>query len=374
MNCLHLCNDYLGSQVHTNLYRHLEKLEINQTVFVPLRKEREEKYKEGRFFMSNRTRIVFSPCLKRHHKVLFKSKINYLYKSLESQLDLAQFDVVCASTLYSDGLLAYMLYEKYQIPYFVAVRSVDIDVFMRYRPDLNGLLLKILKHAQQVIFISEGLKTKFFKRLKTSNVDVKAKSIVIHNGIDDFWLENRSMPAFREAIRFLYVGSLIKRKNIGRVMRAIINVRNAQGIPLHLGVVGDGGYYSKRVRDMAAKYPECISYYGQIADKKNLQTVYQQHDIFIMPSYRETFGLVYVEALSQGLSLIISEGEGVDGLFDDVAVKVNPFSIKSIEDAILYGHKNHDVNKVHNTDLYQFTWEGIAEVYYKLLNKYEYEK
>ena len=40
---LHLCNDYLGSNVHKNLYKKLSEKGIKQVVFCPLRKHTSNK-------------------------------------------------------------------------------------------------------------------------------------------------------------------------------------------------------------------------------------------------------------------------------------------------------------------------------------------
>lgn len=46
-------------------------------------------------------------------------------------------------------------------------------------------------------------------------------------------------------------------------------------------------------------------------DKTKIIDVYRDSDIFVMPSKFETFGLVYVEALTQGLHLIYTKGQGL---------------------------------------------------------------
>ena len=55
-----------------------------------------------------------------------------------------------------------------------------------------------------------------------------------------------------------------------------------------------------------------------------------------MPSYTETFGIVYIEALSQGLPIVHSRGQGVDGLFkaDTVSESANPYDPSDIASAI----------------------------------------
>ena len=44
---------------------------------------------------------------------------------------------------------------------------------------------------------------------------------------------------------------------------------------------------------------------------------YRESDVFVMPSRYETFGLVYAEAMSQGLPVVYTRGQGFDGFFRD---------------------------------------------------------
>ena len=39
--------------------------------------------------------------------------------------------------------------------------------------------------------------------------------------------------------------------------------------------------------------------------------IYRENDIYVMPSIIETFGLVYAEAMSQGLPVIYTRGQGL---------------------------------------------------------------
>ena len=83
------------------------------------------------------------------------------------------------------------------------------------------------------------------------------------------------------------------------------------------------------------------NYRGNAAE---LAKVMRQCAVFAMPSIYETFGLVYLEALSQNLPVIYTRGQGIDGLFDNtVGIGTDPksveeicFSIKSILENHIY--------------------------------------
>jgi len=67
-------------------------------------------------------------------------------------------------------------------------------------------------------------------------------------------------------------------------------------------------------------------------DKEKLLSIYRNHQIFAMPSKHETFGLVYIEALLQGLPILYSRNEGIDGMYgSEIGEAVKNSSIEEIE-------------------------------------------
>ncbi|MDZ7835042.1 MAG: glycosyltransferase family 4 protein [Alkalibacterium sp.] len=107
----------------------------------------------------------------------------------------------------------------------------------------------------------------------------------------------------------LYVGKIKKSKNAPSVieaMRILKNDFNIDAKATFIGKVVDQDIYDelKAVQDVPVKLLEP-------ADKETLLDLYRNNDIFIMPSYTETFGLVYPEAMSQGLPVIYSEDAGL---------------------------------------------------------------
>src|SRR5690606_34369935 len=96
-----------------------------------------------------------------------------------------------------------------------------------------------------------------------------------------------------------------------------------------------------------------------------------QHDIFMMPSVPETFGIVYLEALSQGLPIIFAKGQGFDGYYNEKnigfgvdAKNINDIALKTeliINNYEIMSKNVRDLNLVDD-----FSWEKIAEKYYKI--------
>lgn len=92
-----------------------------------------------------------------------------------------------------------------------------------------------------------------------------------------------------------------------------------------------------------------------------------------MPSKHETFGLVYAEAMSQGLPVIYTRGQGFDGQFPEGEVG---FSVKYDEpEEIVMRVKeiiaNYDAISTRDlANVHRYDWEDIAQDYIKLYGLY----
>jgi glycosyltransferase involved in cell wall biosynthesis len=100
-------------------------------------------------------------------------------------------------------------------------------------------------------------------------------------------------------LRYLYVGRLIKLKNI----EFLIKIFNKLDAPLSIVGIGQDEEYLKSIA--AAN----ISFFGFI-DNNDIQGIYQNHDVFILPSLSEPWGLVVEEALQGKCVLLLSNKVG----------------------------------------------------------------
>lgn len=366
MKCLHICNDFLGSKVHENLYKNLGEQGVKQAVFYPLRKSKSltlKNYKKKFDF-----EFFVSKPLQLYHRAWFEVKIRFLYKSLTANINVNDFDIIHATTLFSDGAIALKLKKKYGTPYIVAVRATDIDGFLKYRPDLIFLAKKILSESTKLIFISNALQEKFLNhRLIRKEKEIfQKKCMVINNGIDAFWLDNQSPKKEISPTKILYVGSMITRKNAVKLIQGVKSLV-AAGKKVDLTLVGEGGNLQAEVENLAQANPDFIKYEGGVYDKSKLKKIYNKHHIFALPSDYETFGLVYLEALSQGLPVLYLENEGIDGLFDFEVGEVSKSSeisqIATSLDKLIDNYPNYELSKI---DFSQFSWKKIAKTYINL--------
>lgn len=369
MNILQINSGFADSKVHINLTKQIDDFGLEQTVYCPVREERllgKNKYD------SKRTKFAYSFCIKSWYKYVYHFKRWMLYRDLKKHVNMRDFDVMHAPTLFSDGGIALKAHKEYGIPYVVAVRNTDINLYMS--PKLRHTHKdgrEIALNASKIYFISKGEMQEFLESEVMAPIipQIKDKIELRPNGIEKYWHEHISYDE-RKGHDILYVGDYTPNKNIVCLAEAVLQLRQEKGYEdTRLIIVGGENKSTvqrtdNRIYQLLEEHPESIHALGKIYDKDKLAEVMHSCSLFAMISHHETFGLVYIEALSQNLPVIYSKGQGIDGIFDNtVGIGVNSKSVEETRNAIKTILDNHNCYSNQHVDFTQFDWENIARKY-----------
>ncbi|MDD3686013.1 MAG: glycosyltransferase family 4 protein [Bacteroidales bacterium] len=379
LHILHIANSYGGTEVYTNLIRSLDQLGVRQTVFVPLNSNNHNRKGSQLIPFSVSNSIIFySTALKHYHRFMYDKKIKTIKHEIERYVDLNSISLIHAGLFCSDGAVAFELFKEYNIPYIVAVRNTDVNLYYKKLWWKRSYFYLILKNAKSIVFISPQYKRSFFKELgykKSGNIDIK--SIVIPNGVDSFYLENRIMyvKELHSPIRVVYAGAFNRGKNILEIIFALDSLVQ-KGYKINFSAIGRGLSFRKEDEDYLNTIQRIASEktWIEILDcmpKEKLRNVFENSDIFVMPSIPETFGVVYVEALSQGLPIIYTNGQGFDGYYNDrnIGFGVNPKDANEIAEKIGLIINNYPQLSLNVSQLNleeDFSWAKISERYIHL--------
>lgn len=364
---LHITNDYSGSTVYKNLVKALDDLEVPQIVYNPIR-EANRIGKNQISFRNPNCKIIYAHILNKLDRVLYKKKINKIVKDIEAKVDLSKITFIHAHTWYSDGGVAYLLAKKHNIPFINAVRSTDLNVFYKYLIHQRSFGKKILQSSQQVVLINNASNAIMHQIDRT--IDNKLK--IIPNGVDSFWIENHQSKIKKSTntLKLLYVGTFIKRKNLDKLIEAVINLSTK--ISVSLTVVGNGNNpFAEQVKKQIKNNASLIDYKGLITNKEELLKIYRDHHAFVLPSKSETFGLVYIEALTQGLPIVFVKEEGVDGIYEEaIGEKLSEPSVQEIENKILLLNKENEKYTIPTAKIVEnHNWNLIAKKYKEIYQK-----
>lgn len=364
---LHISNDFLWTKVHRNLYTQLDRLGVRQEIFTPLRKHANPDNNHIEFQVPG-SAIRLSGVLRSYHRVFFAQKIRKLFGDLEAFGVASECDLVHATTLFSDGALAYELFKKYGTPYIVSVRNTDINMFLKYKPHLVLLARKILDNAKRLVLISQSNFDNFFAHPVVARFAgrYRSKAVVINNGIEQLWIENLYTHKRPGANEILFIGRFDRNKNAVRLIRAFLELLPARP-HLRLRLVGSAGRHEHAVRELARRHPGNVIFHGQADAGPGLIDICRRSDVFAMVSHHETFGLVYVEALSQGLPVLYTKGQGIDGTFsENIGVAVNPSSVADIRRGLEQIIDNYSLFDTSQLSFDRFNWANIAGHYLEM--------
>ena len=140
------------------MYRCLDALGVEQTVYCAMR----DASRTGKNrFDGERTDFICHPIVKPVHHYLYHVKIRTTYKDLLQSVVPAEYNLCHASTLFSDGAIAYRLNREYGLPYMVAVRNTDVNDFLRLAPHTWRYGKRILLAASRIIFITPAIRQSF---------------------------------------------------------------------------------------------------------------------------------------------------------------------------------------------------------------------
>ena len=356
MRVLHINCNFINRPLHKVMYDHFSS-DHDIRVFCPVL--------EGITIPSLGQSVKAINCFNKADRFMFFRKSKKLLSALEKSFVPSEFDCFHAFTLFTDGNVALNLHKKYAKPFIVAVRATDF-LFFKYRLFLRKKGIEILRSASRIVFLSDVSKEYLIKHYVPEKLreSIAEKCVIIPNGLDDYWLDHsRQRDASlknNDQIRLLCVSELIKRKNIPLVIQAV-NALNKSGKEASLTVIGrikDRGIYRYIVRSPNVSFFEPMQ-------KERLIEHYRSADLFVLPSVSETFGLVYAEAISQGLPVLYTKGEGFDGQFKDGVVG---YSVYPTVDGILHGIdkalKNYDqLTKKCTVEAKKFDWSKIDECY-----------
>lgn len=367
MRILHINANYIFTALHQNMILQLNDMGISNSVFVPV-----SDAQAGVIEPIENVKVV--ECFRKYDRVWFGYKQKKIQKAIIDAFDINSFDCVHAYTLFTDGNCALNLKKEFNIPYVVAVRNTDVNTFFKYMPHLRKKGVSILENAEKIFFLSKPYKETVLNRYvpKEKRDHIENKCVVIPNGIDPFWLDNvysnRNYDEIekrikRKNLKVIYAGTVDKNKNIELTISAINKLRD-EGWNITYTVVGT--IKNKRIYEKY-KNASYIKFIDRLPKEKLIKQ-YRNADVFIMPSHHETFGLVYAEAMSQGLPVIYTRGQGFDGHFKDgqVGYSVSDTDVEDVVYAIEKCVKSYTQISLEGVKkVIKFDWESICTQYYE---------
>lgn len=206
---------------------------------------------------------------------------------------------------------------------------------MRYATDV----IRSAKNLDYFVLVSKGLQKFYHKKMRT----FKCKCIYIPNAIEN--IPRTKSPLTGEHI--ISVGRLSPEKGYLDLLEIYLDLKKKK-CKWHLDIVGDGSERSRLEKFIKENNLENDVTLHGFKNSKEIEKLMQKSSIYVMTSYTESFGIVLLEAMSNGLPcLAFDSAEGAKEVItsgrDGYLIKHRNF--KAMEKKILDLTKDIDMRK-----------------------------
>jgi glycosyltransferase involved in cell wall biosynthesis len=230
------------------------------------------------------------------------------------------------------------------IPSLPVIHDINFHHDKKGVPYFDGLFWrhyfpKYARMASRILTVSE-----FSKNDISSYYNISRNLIdVAYNGANEIF-EPVSL-AEKESIKkkytrgedyFLYVGVLVPRKNISRMIQAFDRFKDSSGSRIKLVIVGDRLFFTSEMEKSynRSKHKEDIIFTGSL-EQSELKMIMGAALSLILVSCLEGFGIPIIEAMNADVPVITSNISSMPEVAGDAALLADPYSIDSIADAMM---------------------------------------
>ncbi|MCL0100167.1 glycosyltransferase family 4 protein [Dehalococcoidia bacterium] len=221
-----------------------------------------------------------------------------------------RFDLVTTQTPFDDGLVGLWLKHRHGIPLNAQMRSSFLDMpnWINQRPVtyrvLNAIGKRVIHKADTIRVISNGEKARLSDKFPQKSDRIHALHPLVNTHIfsnpvtteeGDRVQTEMNQSGLGGSPYILYVGRLVKEKNIGLLLTAFASIR-VSSPDLTLVVAGDGPLRETLIKQATdLKISNRIKWLGNIS-LGDLRGWYANAEATVLPSLQEGFGKVIVES------------------------------------------------------------------------------
>lgn len=326
-------------------------------------------YSEEFIFADNITPMILSP--KARHPFLFYYWMQFCVKPLLNEIKPDLF-------LSIDGYLALGAKCK-QLP---VIHDIN---FLHYPKDLpfwvrtyyNRFFPKFAKEATRIATVSE-----FSKKDIAESYQINPDSIdVVYNGINDHFdiVDETTKAAVKNKFTkgcdyFLFVGSISRRKNILRLIKAFHLFKKETSSTMKLVLAGAIFWGDDEISSLMKELQieNEIVFTGRVPNEELKNITASAFALTYVP-YFEGFGIPLVEAMQCGVPIIAAKASCLPEIAGDAALYANPFDENEIKNAMLTMFNDdslrNDLIKQGNNRKDNFSWDKTADLLWKSIEK-----
>ncbi|MGB3641438.1 MAG: glycosyltransferase family 4 protein [Rivularia sp. (in: cyanobacteria)] len=206
--------------------------------------------------------------------------------------------------------------------FFQSKIVVIVHLFYSYDSSDNFFIRKFINRTIEKIKLSFAdviITSSEYSKSEIVSVGINPDSVhVLSPGLDREKYQILSSSNRSDSKKILCVGNYVPRKGIIYSIEAFSQIER-QNFTLHLvGNRKNNSSYYNQLKNAVEKLKltECVVFHDG-SDQENIKQLYASSDIFVLPSFKETFGIVFLEAMHYGLPIITTNVSAMPELIEE---------------------------------------------------------
>jgi glycosyltransferase involved in cell wall biosynthesis len=246
------------------------------------------------------------------------------------------------------GLVARMYCKFHKISFTSAYHTKFpeyLNIYFKFPIKVGYLLMRLFHKKSNAVLVPTQSCINDLKKFGFKNLALWTR------GVDKDLIKKRTNKKNNHKIKVLSVGRISKEKNVEVLCKL--------NDDFDITIVGDG----PELKNLKTKYPN-INFPGYKFGKE-LAELYSKNDVFCFTSKTDTFGIVIIEALCNGLPVA---AYNVTGPKDLIKNRVNGFLGDNLKENIIKCNELHKV-EIQTNSTKKWSWKNCENILIKHLLK-----
>lgn len=240
-------------------------------------------------------------------EILGPLTLSYIHHHIHQR----NFDLLHAHVADYGGYIGHWLSKKLDIPFLITTHGGDTDSVVHRSQLHRRAIRRCFAHAEKVICVS--------RRIQQHVIELgipPSHTEIVRNGInleDCIYTPDFLKKKYGEHPMILSVSHLLETKGLQHNLRALRRILDSGRNAFYV-IVGEGPFEST-LRELAnsLNLTNHVAFEGPVKHEDVMRYM-SACDVFSMPSWQESFGIVYLEAMLNGKPVIADASQGISDI------------------------------------------------------------
>lgn len=256
---------------------------------------------------------------------IFASAMFYIIRIRDIKKVLFHLHSASFSSFYRKFILAIFIKIR-RGRYIAQIHGSGLNRFYDNSPSVIKFIIRWYLINAEIVITMSTMRMMEIKKIVRKNINVE----VVSNPVQSFPPRDYKI---KERVLFLFGGFLIKAKGIYDLIDACSVLD--QRLDFELFIAGPGEVAKVKEYCYRKKLEKRVRILGGLSQDDYFKLL-QKADVFILPSYSESFGLSVLEAMASGIPVIFTECGGISIKNGENGLIIKQGDVKSIASAMEY--------------------------------------